>query len=209
MFWNMKLSQWSRMVLISMLGLLLVPWYSVHATDVTQDWAALYNGLGNGYDYATDMVVTENGSCFVTGVSTAITGDTDFATVKYDSTGLQCWVVCFDGWNHGNDGAVAIGIDCYGNVFVTGYSDSLGTDIVTVKYGPAGNQLWYSRYAGPGQGNDIPTAMVVDFWESALYITGKSITSVMQNNHYDYITLKYDANSQLSWVGTYDGSATP
>jgi hypothetical protein len=45
-----------------------------------------------------------------------------------------------------------------GNIYVTGFSeDGSSTDMVTIKYSPAGVQLWASRYtAGDiAQGNDV------------------------------------------------------
>jgi hypothetical protein len=45
---------------------------------------------------------------------------------------------------NGNDRIEALTMDASANIYVTGYSEGIGTqdDYATVKYSPAGTQLW-------------------------------------------------------------------
>jgi hypothetical protein len=69
--------------------------------------------------------------------------------------------------------ANAIAVDQANNAYVTGYSPGLnGTNnIVTIKYGPNGNQLWLQTYNGFNAGNNAGNAIVVDK-NGNVYVTG-------------------------------------
>ncbi|MGI8924610.1 MAG: SBBP repeat-containing protein [Fimbriimonadales bacterium] len=62
----------------------------------------------------------------------------------------QTWQVPYNGTANGLDRAYAVAVDKRGNTYVTGQSDELitGTNYVTIKYGPAGNQVWKRSYDG-------------------------------------------------------------
>ncbi|MGI8924614.1 MAG: SBBP repeat-containing protein [Fimbriimonadales bacterium] len=55
----------------------------------------------------------------------------------------QSWQVSYNGTANGLDRAYAVAVDKRGNTYVTGQSDELitETNYVTIKYGPAGNQI--------------------------------------------------------------------
>ena len=103
-----------------------------------QQWIARYNGPpGNGSDVATGIVLDDASNVYVTGRSERTTfGDSDYATVKYNSAGQQQWVVRYNGPGNTDDRAEAMAIDPLGNVYVTGMSGSGGDyDFLTIKYG--------------------------------------------------------------------------
>ena len=102
----------------------------------TQDWVARYNGPGNDSDVVSSMALDGSGNTYVTGFTLNTPADSDCATVKYDPTGAQEWVVTYGGPAKDSDGANAIVVDNSGNVYVTGYSVGLETDsdYLTIKY---------------------------------------------------------------------------
>jgi hypothetical protein len=65
-----------------------------------------------------------------------------------EDTVNEAWISRYDGQTEDDDGGQALTIDGIGNIFVTGYSwgtDS-SSDYATMKYDPAGNQLWVNGF---------------------------------------------------------------
>ena len=101
-----------------------------------QQWVSRYDGPANAADSAKAIAVDSSGNVYVTGESAGQGTRNDFATVKYNSTGHEQWVVRYNGPANGDDQAKAIAIDTSGNVYVTGQSldPNNGDDYVTIKY---------------------------------------------------------------------------
>ena len=80
-------------------------------------------------------------------------------------------------------------VDSGNNLYVTGYSPGTNSinDIVTIKYGPNGNQVWLQRYNGPGNGNDSGNAIAVDN-NGNVYVTGYDTTAAGGT---EIVTIKY------------------
>jgi hypothetical protein len=104
-------------------------------------WVRTYNGPGNNYDEATAMVLDENDNIYITGMSSNNNGYSDYATVKYDPSGKQLWVMRYDGPAQQTDDAHSIALDKNGNIFVTGWSYGVGSsfDFCTIKYSQVTN----------------------------------------------------------------------
>jgi hypothetical protein len=122
-----------------------------------------------------------------------------------EMTADTAWVRRYNGPGNSDDEARAIAVDGSGNVYVTGWStDSSGyyPDYATMKYDPAGNQLWVQRYDGPGNSFDVATAIAVDD-SGNVYVTGYSLGSW---TYYDYATIKYYPSGDTAWVRRYNGS---
>jgi hypothetical protein len=76
---------------------------------------------------------------YVTGSSIGSGTSLDYATIKYNSTGVQQWVQRYNGPGNFYDEAYAIAVDGSGNVYVTGCSASQNSspynfDYATIKY---------------------------------------------------------------------------
>jgi hypothetical protein len=167
-----------------------------------EQWVVRYNGPGNGHDRANAIAVDNAGNIYVTGHSESSgTGD-DYATVKYDASGLQHWVAWYDGPAHSSDSAYAIVVDNVGNIYVTGWSPGLGTywDYATVKYDSLGVEYWVARYDGPGN-SDRAYAIAVDYSEN-VYVTGMSES---YSGGSEYATVKYDSLGVEQWAARYNG----
>ena len=171
--------------------------------QVDTAWVRRYNGPGNGDDYAYAIAVDEQGNVYVTGYSVSSgTGD-DYTTIKYNSAGVEQWVARYNGPGNWFDYAYAIAVDGSGNVYVTGESyGGLGTgpDYATIKYNSAGVEQWVRRYNGPGNDDDMASAVAV--LGNNVYVTGWSWGS---STLYDYATIKYNSAGAQEWVARYHG----
>jgi len=161
-----------------------------------EQWNSRYNGTGNDNHISFGIAVSAAGNVYVTGSSIGQGSATDYATVMYNSSGAQQWAARYNGPNNTSDDAAAIEVDQSGNAFVTGASNSGGTnlDYLTIKYSPSGQQMWEQRYNGPGNGIDAALSVCVD-GSGNVYITGNSQGSGSSS---DYATLKY---SVLTAIG--------
>jgi hypothetical protein len=81
-------------------------------------------------------VLDNAGNAYVTGASDGSRGAFDYATIKYNQSGDQQWLVRYQGRANSYDLARAIAVDGSGNVYVSGNSFGLGTgsDYATIKY---------------------------------------------------------------------------
>jgi uncharacterized delta-60 repeat protein len=166
-------------------------------------WVRSYNGSGNGSDFTRDIVLDRSGNIYVTGQSTGSGSGKDYVTIKYHPNGDTAWMRIYDGPSNANDVATAIAVDGSNYVYVTGYSDSTGTDqdYVTIKYNPNGDTAWVRRYNGPGNGDEYPSDIAVDS-SGNVYVTGYSAGSGTAS---DYATIKYLPNGDTAWVRRYNG----
>lgn len=153
-------------------------------------WAQRYNGPGNGGDEPAAITMDEHGNVYVTGKSNGAGTMFDYATIKYAPDGTRLWVARYNGTANGTDEASGIALDNFGNVYVTGKSQTTGSgyDYVTIKYDSSGNQLWVQNYNGDANDYDEATAIFVD--ENAnVYVTGGSWGGNSRN--FDFATIKY------------------
>jgi len=157
--------------------------------DGNQQWLARYNGPGNYWDEAYDLVLDNEGNVYTTGFCTGGWTGWDYVTLKYNSAGVQQWVICYDGpdYGWGDDIASAMAIDTEGNVIITGYSDGYNTnnDFATIKYSQGDNPYFelslipfVTPIEIPASGgsfefylsadNNTSTAQVVNLWIEAV-----------------------------------------
>ena len=167
-------------------------------------WVALYNGPGNDIDRARAITLDGSGNVYVTGESYGSGTDNDYATIKYNSSGVQQWVQRYNGSGNSYDKARAIALDSSGNVYVTGSSYGSGTycDYATIKYNSAGVAQWVQRYNGTGNSDDMASSLAVD-GQGNMYVTGHSYGSGTSSS--DYATIKYNSAGVLQWITRYDG----
>jgi hypothetical protein len=109
----------------------------------------------------------------------------------------QAWVARYDnGITNGTNQAVKMAIDSSGNIYVAGVSQNTNSNLgyVTIKYAPAGNQLWAVRYDSTNFPSAMPTGLVLDPSNNVI-VTGSALT------------LKYDSNGNQLWTAPYSGTA--
>jgi len=168
-----------------------------------QQWITRYNGPGNSTDAANSIAVDGSGNVYVTGYSSGSGTYADYCTIKYNSAGVQQWVVRYNGPGNYDDRAFSIVVDGSGNVYVTGYSEGSGTyyDYCTIKYNSSGVQQWVARYNGPGNDWDVAYSITID-GSGNVYVTGWSKGS---GSYDDYCTIKYNSAGVQQWVARYNG----
>ena len=169
-----------------------------------QQWVARYTGAGYNSDNASSLALGDSGIVYVTGYEDN-EQNKDYATLKYNSSGIQQWVAKYNGPGNSSDNAISIAADNSGNVFVTGQSHGIGTDVdyATIKYNSAGAEQWVNRYNGSANYADNATALTLDH-SGNIYVTGFSSETLTS---WDYATIKYNADGTEQWVIKYNGTA--
>jgi uncharacterized delta-60 repeat protein len=173
-----------------------------------EQWMVRYNGPDNHQDRATALLLVPNSagtSIYVTGASPGVNSGYDFATIKYNSAGVEQWVARYNGPENSVDDATALALDRAGNVYVTGASNWYpDRNYATIKYDGKGAQMWLAKYNGPGNSDDQASALIVDGSGNAL-VTGTSLASGDFFANEDYATVKYNALGEQLWAARYDG----
>ena len=163
-------------------------------------WASRY-GQGVGNQNTIDMVIDNNSNIIITGTnSTTI----DYSTVKFDPAGSVLWSKQYNspsGW----DISRAVVKDNLGNIYISGSTGTTGFPftykITTIKYSPAGDELWVNSYDGEGIGADGYSGynIAIDD-EASLYAIGQ----VYSNSN--IVTIKYNTNGSFEWVTMFNGA---
>jgi hypothetical protein len=132
----------------------------------------------------------------------------DYATVAYDTHGVQQWAKIYVGPGNNTDDATSIAVNpSTGNVYVTGASWGGASmfDYATVAYNAAGQQQWATRFNGPGNNADQATSVAVIPASDLVYVTGQSAGT---NTGADYATIAYDgATGVEQWAKRYNDAS--
>lgn len=172
-------------------------------------WEQTFDGAAQGDDIPNAMKIDNNGNVYVTGKSQGTGTGFDYATVKYNSSGvLQAgFPVRFNNTNtggNGNDVATDLVITSDGSKFyVTGYSNNYssstsGNDWLTIAYNSSGNFQWLADY-NSGTNQDSAFKVLLNS-AGEIYVLGSDF-----NGSYSKIK-KYDATGSL--IQTAFGSKT-
>src|SRR5262245_6640411 len=165
-----------------------------YETDGHQLWLA---GPTNDFDPGILIAVDSAANVYVA---------SDIGLAKYGPLGDRLWLDYFRDLSNPIDYPRDMTLDDSGSVYVTGRGGGAGTgdDYVTVKYHGDGNEIWSSRYDGPGHSLDRALRLTVDV-SGNCYVTGASAGT---NSGRDYATIKYDANGNQLWVARHNGLAS-
>ncbi len=97
-----------------------------------------YDGPAGGSDKARAITVDASGNVYVTGYSEGSGTERDYATIRYNSSCNQVLVKRYNGSGNFGDEANAIAFgfakNCYGNIYVTGYSTVSWENYATIRY---------------------------------------------------------------------------
>lgn len=166
-------------------------------------WHIYHDGDG-GDDFPTDLsYLSSEDKLYITGTSFHQGSESDFLTLKINSSnGNIEWSQYYD-FNFLDELPTYI-VANQNKVIVTGASANSTTDwdVTTIIYSLQGNAIDTFRTNNPLPGFDQPTAVSRDNNDN-LYITGNRAKSVGQ---YNIHTLKLDADLNIVWEATFDGS---
>ena len=171
--------------------------------QVNREWTSLFNSSSNDNDEVASMSVDVSGNVYVTGYSIVSGSNKDFITIKYNSAGVSQWIARYNNPDmNDDDEAISLTTDAQGNVYVTGFSQGNGTfkDFLTVKYSPAGNELWVARYNGTGNDDDIAVSVKVTNSGNVI-VSGTSVGDLTSE---DYLTIMYNSNGVEQWTARYN-----
>lgn len=174
-------------------------------------WTRYYDGNLGYDDFVRSMKIDPAGNVYVAGYSWGIGTFANYATVKYDTNGVLQWARRYAGGN--GEILNEVELDQTGNVYVTGYSSRSpaggSEDIVTIKYDPAGNQIWLNRYNSPNDVSDEGYEIEVNSAGDVLvigesYDFGESKTIIHKINGSSGTTLwTRDLNATNGAMGEY------
>jgi uncharacterized delta-60 repeat protein len=173
-------------------------------------WINSFDGA-QGDDFAKAVRTDYEGNVIIAGVMQGINSGNDYFTAKLSSNGRILWQAKYNGIGgnvlQNEDEVSALEIDKYGNIYVTGFSNGVGSgaDFLTIKYDHAGNEKWVSRIDNvPVQkgiiNHDESSALKVD--ESGnVYLTGRTYN---EESGSDYFTAKVNEKGETLWERIYD-----
>jgi hypothetical protein len=147
-------------------------------------------------DRASDLAVMPDGGVVVTGSVSGANGY-DYLTARFDRAGNLLWSARYDGPAGSSDLGVAVTVDTHANTIVSGRSrGDKHFDIVTLKYGPAGQLLWSQRYDGPaGWFDEAADLAVTD--DGNIVVAGSSFGP---NGATAGVILLYSSDGKLGWA---------
>jgi hypothetical protein len=176
------------------------------ASDTTAPYEAVLNNVSGG-SHSLSARATDNRAG--TGTSATVAVQVNAQPVPPTTAPHALWAALYDGPARANDERPEMLLDAQGNVYLVGLSVGSGTstDIAVVKYDPAGQLLWASRFNGTGNGSDTPYNAALDA-AGNLYVTGstwRKYNTTSDGTEYDYVTMKFDPDGNRLWLKHYDG----
>jgi hypothetical protein len=177
-----------------------------YAADGTELWVRTHHETGR-YLAFKSLVLDSSGNVYAVGFSAAADGsDYKYVVAKYDATGTELWTTHFDGATaFVSSENISLAVDLQGDIYIGGGivepdSDALSSDFGLIKYDKDGNQLWMSRYNGPGNYIDYASGIALDS-QGNIIVTGFSWGI---NVDWDFTTIKYDTSGNQLWVRRFN-----
>jgi len=168
-------------------------------------WVSTYNySPFNEDEFPSGIEVNLAGEVYVTGSSdrdSSATTNNDFVTIKYNTSGVQQWVIRYNGLGNGTDESAGIVLDNLENPIVIGRTNVGGTNdnMLTIKYTPAGTISWTANFDRGFGLDDEGLAIISD-------ASGNIIVSGLSNNNSDddIAVVKYNSAGIQQYASYYN-----
>ncbi|MBA3704570.1 MAG: SBBP repeat-containing protein, partial [Bacteroidetes bacterium] len=190
-----------RITLISLLSLFVSSLFS--QSYINTKWKQ-YSANPATYDNAASAV-TSNGD-IVTTANNLIGAATQIYLNRIQSNGTMAWQQNCTGSPSNNNYGSDIKADASGNIYTCGaYHNGTNYNYRIAKYLANGSLSWQQFYNGPGNNDDIPSAIELDN-SGNIYVTGSSYGL---NTMPDFATLKFSNSGNQIWISRYNFANLP
>jgi hypothetical protein len=162
-------------------------------------WARRFNGAGNNFDQATEVVADLAGNVYVSGFSYG--QNADWVTLKFAPDGTKVWERRFSSAGPGSeDRPIDMRLSSEGNLIITGIAQSVNggsaNDVLTLSYDPEGNTLFQVFYTDTEASHETVLDLALDP-QGNICLTGR-YQDVFQPELLEFpFLLKYDRNGNL------------
>ncbi len=169
---------------------------------INKEWTNLAGNPTTGLEWSAS-INDQDQNIYTVGHTVTTTFGVDLFLLKKNKSGQTIWQQQFSNSTNSKDYGVAITFDQNGDLCLAGATlDPLSNthDYLVLKYDTSGVLLWSAVHDGPGNDEDVPTAITTDT-SNNVYVTGGSFHP---SRDYDYWTIKLNASGQLIWDENYD-----
>lgn len=159
---------------------------------------------GNSSEVGYGVTADSSGSIYVAGYTSSFgSGGSDAILLKFDSSANLLWQRTWG--ERGNEEVRGVTVDPADNVYVTGYTSSLGAgsqDVILLKFSSQGDLLWQDIWGTSGY--DGGSAVSADNSEKKVLVVG--FTPNPSNGLSDVLLLRFDAFGSLLGQETWGGA---
>jgi hypothetical protein len=166
-----------------------------------REWTFIYDGPGHNIDLPADATLDRQGNLYITGRSGGVGSSQDIATIRISASGQEVLVLRYNSVNNSWDEGNSVAVDSNGNMFVAGTSavTNIRTEIVLLKYSPAGSVLWKAHYSPDTLSSPTASTVRLDSFGN-IYLGGT------MNGR--FLILKYNAAGNLIRSSTFGDDST-
>lgn len=178
----------------------------VYTASGTVQWSATYDGGNNLHEAGKDIRADVSGNVYVTGGGYNASLNTDFLTVKYNSSGTQQWVNAYNYSSGLDDAAYKISLSG-SNVLVSGAvtqsANNYKYNTITLTQSSGSLTAVNTSSATTTNSVDVVSDLVIDGSGNA-YLAGATNVSGQGYNY--YILKMATSNLTTQWQTTWNGS---
>ena len=162
-------------------------------------WVYRYDGPGQSWDRATDIVWGADGNIYVSGWASSTEGGYDFLILSLTPAGSERWVYRYDSPAHGLDQAFELIYAPDGNLYSAGgtWGMETGADLTVISLTPAGGERWVYRYPGPKSDR---AHSIVYGTDGNLYTAG----TICATDSFDFVVLSLRPDGAERWIYRYN-----